>query len=160
MFKFFTLVQLLETIEKNGEFESYVDMLAEREDRMLKNLRKRDRDRARQAYGDRPTAEYANINSEVEEETQEEVSDWSGDTTPESSDADSGNDMVTGFADNQNGATLGFNAGNGSLLSGHGQGQEMHTPYSRSHKAKTKLSKGEQVHRFNALSFLAMNLKS
>ena len=36
------------------------------------------------------------------------------------------------------------------------------TPYSRSHKAKTKLSKGDMdlAHKFNALRFLAMNLKS
>ena len=75
-------------------------MLAEREDRMLKNLKRRDRDRARQAYGDRPPAEYENYDSGLADETIEEVSDWSADTTPESSDCESGYD-VTDFNQNQ-----------------------------------------------------------
>ena len=40
-----TDVQLLETIEKNGEFEKYVEMLAEREELERKAVRKRNRER-------------------------------------------------------------------------------------------------------------------
>ena len=54
--------QLLETIEKNGEFENYVEMLAEREERERKELRKRERERDRLADGD------ANITEEEEDE--------------------------------------------------------------------------------------------
>ena len=43
---------LLETIEKNGEFENYVEMLAEREERERKQLRQRERERKRLADGD------------------------------------------------------------------------------------------------------------
>ncbi len=45
-------MQLLETIEKNGEFENYVEMLADREDRERKELRRRERERRKLAYGD------------------------------------------------------------------------------------------------------------
>ena len=42
----------METIEKNGEFENYVEMLAEREERERKQLRQRERERKRLADGD------------------------------------------------------------------------------------------------------------
>ena len=37
----------METIEKNGEFEKYVVMLAEREDKEHRELRRRERERKR-----------------------------------------------------------------------------------------------------------------
>ena len=43
---------LLETIEKNGEFERYVDMLTEREVKLKRDLRKREIDRKRLERGD------------------------------------------------------------------------------------------------------------
>lgn len=45
-------LQLLETIEKNGEFEKYVDALAEREERERRDLRRRERERKRLEQGD------------------------------------------------------------------------------------------------------------
>merc|ERR1740116_417596 len=72
---------LLETIEKNGEFESYVGMLAEREERERKQLRKRDRERQRLADGD------AHISEESESE-QEQLSDWSQSSEEEAEGSD------------------------------------------------------------------------
>lgn len=143
----------METIEKNGEFESYVDMLADREERERKALRRRDRDNVRKAYGDRPPPEYqhAEDSENADNETVEEKSNWSAETSEEESDLDSQPD-VTDFQAN----------GAGSILSGKG-GFELPTPYSRSHKFnKSKISKDDMdlAHRFNALRFLAMNLKS
>ena len=69
-------MKLLETIEKNGEFESYVSMLAEREERERKQLRKRERERQRLADGD------ARISEESETE-EEPPSDWSNSTEEE-----------------------------------------------------------------------------
>ena len=92
---------MLETIEKNGEFESYVDMLADREERERKALRRRDRDNARKAFGDKMPAEYENADEDDAEdnETQEEKSDWSKDTSEDESDLDSQPD-VTEFGAN------------------------------------------------------------
>lgn len=45
-------VQLLEQIEKNGEFENYVEMLDQREDRERRELRRRERERTRIELGD------------------------------------------------------------------------------------------------------------
>ncbi len=47
-----SLNSLLETIEKNGEFEKYVEMLAERQDREQKDLRRREKDRKKLQLGD------------------------------------------------------------------------------------------------------------
>ena len=41
----FWLWQLLETIEKNGEFERYVVMLTDREEKEHRELRRRERER-------------------------------------------------------------------------------------------------------------------
>ncbi|MFN9955829.1 MAG: hypothetical protein ACK55I_22240, partial [bacterium] len=60
----------METIEKNGEYENYIAMLAAREVRERQALRKRERERDRLADGDA-------IISEDEEEEAEELSDWS-----------------------------------------------------------------------------------
>ena len=69
-FKLTRFAQLLETIEKNGEFEKYVEMLAEREERERKELEKRKRERDRLIDGD------ADIPDDTEEE-EEPLSDWS-----------------------------------------------------------------------------------
>jgi hypothetical protein len=143
----------LETIEKNGEFESYVDMLADREERERKALRRRDRDNARKAYGDKLPPDYQNAEeSEGGDQTAEEKSDWSKETSEEEDSDDSMRPDITDF----NANTLG-----GSVLSGKGL-HDPNTPYSRTHKLKSKISKDDMdlAHRFNALRFLAMNLKS
>ena len=46
------LNNLLETIEKNGEFEKYVEMLADRQEREQRELRRRKRELKRQELGD------------------------------------------------------------------------------------------------------------
>ena len=55
---------MLETIEKNGEFEKYVDMLDEREEKERKDLRRRERERKRLELGDH--YDSANDSSELE----------------------------------------------------------------------------------------------
>lgn len=69
-------LKLLETIEKNGEYENYIAMLAAREVREYQALRKRERERDRLADGDA-------IISEDEEEEPEELSDWSASSEEE-----------------------------------------------------------------------------
>ena len=44
--------QLLETIERNGEFEKYVEMLADRQEREQRELRRRAREMKRLELGD------------------------------------------------------------------------------------------------------------
>ena len=46
------LNDLVNTIEKNGEFERYVDMLEERQEKAQKELRKREKERRRLEMGD------------------------------------------------------------------------------------------------------------
>ena len=59
--------QLLETIEQNGEFEKYVEMLAERQEREQRELRKREKERKRLEMGDFyvSSGEEDNYNSEL-----------------------------------------------------------------------------------------------
>ena len=90
---------MLETIEKNGEFENYVEMLADREDRERKELRRRDRERRKLAYGDQFVSE-----SESEEVEEEEESDWMLDSEEEVEEMDSPD--VTDFNVNQNGLRI------------------------------------------------------
>ena len=52
------MIQLLETIEKNGEFENYVEMLDQREDRERRELRRRERERTRIELGDHYQSEH------------------------------------------------------------------------------------------------------
>ena len=47
-----SLNHLLETIEKNGEFEKYVEMLADRQEREQRELRRRAREMKRLELGD------------------------------------------------------------------------------------------------------------
>ena len=44
--------QLLETIEKNGEFEKYIEMLADRQVREQRELKRRNRELERVKQGD------------------------------------------------------------------------------------------------------------
>jgi hypothetical protein len=64
-----SLNHLLETIERNGEFENYVEMLADRQEKEQRELRRRAREMKRLELGD------AYISSESEEsihDTEEE----------------------------------------------------------------------------------------
>jgi hypothetical protein len=77
------LLQLLETIEKNGEFEKYVDMLDEREEKERRDLRRRERERKRLELGDHYVSDNDSEedlfddseNSDSDEEASESVSD-------------------------------------------------------------------------------------
>ena len=55
------MIQLLETIEKNGEFENYVEMLDQREDRERRELRRRERERTRIELGDHYQSEHDSL---------------------------------------------------------------------------------------------------
>ena len=124
----------METIEKNGEFENYVEMLAEREERERKALRKRERERNRLADGDA-------IISEEEDSEEEPLSDWSKSSSePEVS--DDGSEL------RNTGMEMGKSPGTPSL---HG---------TRISKARSKTSHDDYALRFNALRFLALTLKS
>ena len=57
-----SLNHLLETIERNGEFEKYVEMLADRQEREQRELRRRAREMKRLELGD----DY--VSSDTEEE--------------------------------------------------------------------------------------------
>ena len=61
---------LLETIERNGEFEKYVEMLADRQTREQRELRRRAREMKRLEKGD----EY--VSSDTDDSGSKE-SDWS-----------------------------------------------------------------------------------
>ena len=132
-------LQLLETIEKNGEFESYVEMLADREDRERKELRRRERERKKLAYGDQFISE-----TESEEVDENEESDWSatsleGEEEPETP-------GVTDFQVNANGVRT---------------SAEGLSPVNRRKGNLSRCSNEQDLaHKFNALRFLAMNLKS
>lgn len=136
----YTCSQLLETIEKNGEYENYIAMLAAREVREYQALRKRERERDRLADGD------ANI-SEDEEEEAEELSDWSA-SSEEEGDND---DVVSDFN---------VTAADGLKM----PATPSHSQLDKRSLAKKTFSKASDLQdlsmRFNALRFLAMNLKS
>jgi len=133
-------MKLLETIEKNGEYENYIAMLAAREVRERQALRKRERERDRLADGDA-------IISEDEEEEAEELSDWSA-SSEEPNDND---DVVSDFN---------VTAGDGLRI----PGTPSLSAFDRRSLARKTFSKASDLQdlsmRFNALRFLAMNLKS
>ena len=65
-----SLNTLLETIERNGEFEKYVEMLADRQTREQRELRRRAREMKRLEMGD----DY--VSSDTDDSGSKE-SDWS-----------------------------------------------------------------------------------
>ena len=65
-----SLNSLLETIERNGEFERYVEMLAERQEREERELRRRNREMQRLVQGDHyDGSDDSERESEVESKT-------------------------------------------------------------------------------------------
>ena len=70
--------QLLETIEKNGEFERYVVMLTDREEKEHRELRRRERERQKLIKGD----DYVS-DAESEEVKDEEEDDLDDETDEE-----------------------------------------------------------------------------
>ena len=66
-FLFFLHKQLLETIEKNGEFERYVVMLTDREEREHRELRRRERERQRLIKGDDYLSDHESEGDKEEE---------------------------------------------------------------------------------------------
>ena len=69
-----TFGQLLETIEKNGEYQKYVIMLAEREEQAHRDLRRRERARKRLEFGDNYQSENESLDNE-EEKSEEDDDD-------------------------------------------------------------------------------------
>lgn len=78
------LNELLETIEKNGEFEKYVEMLAERQEREQKELRRRERDRRKLQQGD----DYQSSDTEGDPDSDDEDDDDSNENEGDSEDED------------------------------------------------------------------------
>jgi hypothetical protein len=67
----------LETIEQNGEFEKYVEMLAERQDKEQKDLRRRERERKRLEMGDDYVSEGSDeADSYDDEDSSEEEEEY------------------------------------------------------------------------------------
>jgi len=62
------LEKLLETIEKNGEFEKYVIMLTDREEKEHRELRRRERERLRLIKGDDYVSDHDSENFKEDEE--------------------------------------------------------------------------------------------
>ena len=60
---------LLETIEKNGEFEKYVEMLANRQEKEQRELRRRAREMRRLEQGDAYISSQSEGSGESEEES-------------------------------------------------------------------------------------------
>ena len=71
---------LLETIDKNGEFSRYVEMLTEREEFLHRDLRRRERERTRLERGDA----YDSANdTKTEDENEESEDDYDSETGEE-----------------------------------------------------------------------------
>ena len=58
----------METIEKNGEFENYVIMLTDREEKEHRDLRRRERERQRLIKGDDYQSDHDSEDAKDEEE--------------------------------------------------------------------------------------------
>lgn len=131
----------METIEKNGEFERYVVMLTDREEKEHRELRRRERERRRLEEGD---AYQSEDESAIEEEAED------------SYDSESDEDLES----DENGA------GRSDLDQSMADGGDPRSSTMRQTKGKrgtsSRLSDGltDVSLRFNALRFLAMNLKS
>ena len=129
----------METIEKNGEFERYVVMLTDRDEKERRDLRRRDRERQRLIKGD----DYVS-DKESEGEKDEEPDEYDDETD---SDYDSENQSEL------------QDAAVSELHNNIGDGKS--SVMRKKKGASSKLSDGMEIqHQFNALRFLAMNLKS
>ena len=78
------LNELLSAIESNGEYEKYVDMLAERQERAQKELRKRERERRRLEMGDDYDSQEEAKTYGVDEQSSSSSSSSSSDSSSES----------------------------------------------------------------------------
>ena len=67
-----SLNHLLETIERNGEFEKYVEMLADRQEREQRELRRRAREMKRLELGD----DYQSSDTEESDDTDEDKNSY------------------------------------------------------------------------------------
>ena len=65
----------METIEKNGEFEKYVIMLTDREEREHRDLRRRERERDRLKMGDDYVSDGDSEDKPEEEEEDDDETD-------------------------------------------------------------------------------------
>ena len=136
----FITVQLLETIEKNGEFERYVVMLTDREEKEHRELRRRERERERLAKGDY----YISDGNSDEDKKEEEEDDYD-----DESDSEYDSENQSELQDAAVSELHGFGDGKSSVMRKKKKG------------ASSRMSDGMDIqYRFNALRFLAMNLKS
>ncbi len=130
-------MQLLETIEKNGEFERYVIMLTDREEKEHRDLRRRERERQRLIKGDDYQSDHDSEDAKVEEEDE----DYDDETDSE--------------YDSENQSELQDAAVSELIVDGKSSVMR------KKKGASSRMSDGMEIqHRFNALRFLAMNLKS
>ncbi len=130
------MIQLLETIEKNGEFERYVIMLTDREEKEHRDLRRRERERQRLIKGDDYQSDH-----DSEDAKDEEEEDYDDETDSE--------------YDSENQSELQDAAVSELIVDGKSSVMR------KKKGASSRMSDGMEIqHRFNALRFLAMNLKS
>ena len=132
--------QLLETIEKNGEFQRFVVMLTDREEKEHRQLRRRERERKRLQEGDA----YASDNDSEDWKDDAEDDDFDDETSEYGSEAQS--EMLDGAA------------GVSDIVGADGRSS---VQTKKRKGTSSKVSDGMDIqHRFNALRFLAMNMKS
>ena len=94
-----SLNNLLETIEKNGEFEKYVEMLADRQEREQRELRRRAREQKRLELGD----EYQSSDTEESGDQDEDFDSYGDeDSYGANLDSDRGSPMQTPLPQNLN----------------------------------------------------------
>ena len=134
------LIQLLETIDKNGEFKRYVVMLTDREEQLHRDLRRRERERQRLIKGD----DYVSDEESDQDATKEEEEDDYDDETDSEYDSENQSELQ--------------DAAVSDLMGVDGKSSVMRK---KKNGASSRMSDGMDIqHRFNALRFLAMNLKS
>merc|ERR1712060_62519 len=135
------LNNLLETIEKNGEFEKYVIMLTDREEREHRALRRRERERDRLKMGD----DYQSDNES--EDVKEEEEDYDSEDSEYDSEANA-SELNEAVSDLVGGGLQAIGDGKSSIMR-------------KRNRGTSRVSHDLEIqHRFNALRFLAMNLKS
>ena len=126
----------METIEKNGEFERFVIMLTDREERDHRDMRKRDRERRRLSNGDDYVSDddSEDLKEEDEDDYDDETSEYDSEVRSEMQDV-----AVS------------------ELKTVDGRSSVAHR---RKRGTNSNVDDMDLHHRFNPLRFLALNLKS
>eukprot|EP00347_Sterkiella_histriomuscorum_P001762 403370780 len=149
---------LLETIEQNGEFEKYVEMLAERQEKEQRDLRRRERDRRKLQLGD----EYETSGSEGDEDGDSDDDDEDSDEDEyDEEEAESNNNYTVEDMDQSSqsqynpDATLNSQK-NSTINANPMKGKKSISPSKKQQEQDLLINIEDQ---FNPLRFLAITLK-